>query len=150
MPTMPEVSPEIVNIITRKKLWYCRYTDTSQWHLFDNVAVHECKFEHLLDGEVYAKDGFTYSWGSREEYISFCSTALTNLQTMHSIGPGEFEQVGEDEVKAVFPVTYFSAQKKTESISHGIQGGGYYFETYKRVGDDWMLTDSKMERVYEK
>lgn len=112
--------------------------------------MRECKFEFFLDGKVYANNGYTYSWGSRDEYISFCATALVNMQTMHSIGPGEFELVSEGEVKAVFPVTYFAAQKNIQSASGGMQGGGYYFETYKRVNDDWMMIDSKMQRMYEK
>ncbi|KAH6609748.1 bile acid 7-alpha [Trichoderma cornu-damae] len=149
---MPEVSPEVITIITRKKLWYCRYTDTKQWHLFDGVAVPECKFQYFSDGKLFVNAGFTYSWGSREEFTTFFTTALASLRTMHLIGPGEFEQVSEDEVKAIFPITYFSALKQTESESHGVQGqgGGYYFETYKKIGDDWLMTDLKMERTYEK
>ncbi|KAL7928258.1 hypothetical protein V8C35DRAFT_318566 [Trichoderma chlorosporum] len=120
-----------------------------EWHLYDKITVRECKFEQFFDEKVYAKDGLTYSLRSLDEYISFCYTALADLQTMHSIGPGEFEQVNKDEIKVVFPVTYFSAPEKAQSASQEIRGG-YYFETYQRMDDDWMMTDSKMERVYEK
>ncbi|KAH8886026.1 hypothetical protein GQ53DRAFT_750848 [Thozetella sp. PMI_491] len=149
---MPEVSPEVINIITRKKLWYCRYSDTGKWHLFDQVAVPECKFEYHSEGKVLVHAGFTYAWPSREGFTSFFSKAFENLQTMHLLGPGEFDQISQDEVKAVFPVAYFSALKKTATASHGVQGqgGGYYFETYKRVGDDWLMADLKFERTYEK
>ncbi|KAH8659889.1 hypothetical protein BX600DRAFT_499190 [Xylariales sp. PMI_506] len=148
---MPEVSPEVAQIITRKKLWYCRYSDTNQWELWDQVALPECTYEYHSNGKVFSKAGFTYAWGSSSEFTAFFSKAFENLQTIHMVGPGEFEQVSDDEVKAVFTVIYFSSLKKTATESHGVQGtgGGHYFETYKRKGDDWFLATLKMNRVYE-
>ncbi|KAI0133845.1 hypothetical protein BJ170DRAFT_590852 [Xylariales sp. AK1849] len=149
---MPEVSPEVAAIINRKKQWYCRYADTNQWHLFDKVALPECTYEYHSDGKVLVNAGFTYAWGSTEQFTSFFTKAFESLQTIHMVGPGDLEQVSPDEVKAVFTVIYFSGLKKTASESHGVQGtgGGHYFETYKRKGDDWFLADLKMERIYEK
>ncbi|KAK9421562.1 putative Bile acid 7-alpha [Seiridium unicorne] len=149
---MPEVSPEVAAVITRKKLWYCRYADTRQWHLFDKVALPECTFEYQSNGEILVNAGFTYAWSSTEQFTSFFSKAFENLQTLHTVGPGEFEQVSEDQVKAVFTVVYYSALKKGAESSHGVQGtgGGHYFETYRRKGDDWFLETLTMNRIYEK
>lgn len=149
---MPEVSPEVAQIITRKKLWYCRYADTGKWESFDKVSLPECTFAYHSEGKVFVNHGFTYAWGSTQEFTSFFSKAFENLQTLHMIGPGEFEYVSEDEVKAVFSVVYYSALKKTADQSHGVQGvgGGHYFDTFKRKGDDWFLAELKMDRIYEK
>jgi hypothetical protein len=149
---MPEASPEIVNIITRKKAQYCRFADTNQWHLFDQVALPECTYEYCSNGVVFAKAEFTYAWGSTAEFVGFFSKAFENLQTIHLIGPGEFEKVSPDEIKAVFGVIYMSGLKPTAAESHGIQGqgGGHYYETYKRKGDDWFMATLRMDRIYEK
>lgn len=147
---MPEVSPEVAAIITRKKLWYCRYADTAQWHLFDQVALPECTFEYGSGGKTLVNAGTTYAWGSTEEFTAAFTKLFANLQTIHLVGPGEFEQIGPAEVKAVFTVVYFSALKNNAAESTGVQGtgGGHYFETYKRKGGDWLLASLKMDRTY--
>jgi hypothetical protein len=149
---MPEVPPEVAQLITKKKLQYCRFADTHQWEKYDQVALPECTYEYRSEGKVFVNAGFTYAWGSTEEFTTFFSVVFETLQTMHLIGPGEFEQISEDEVQAIFPVVYFSALKKGVDSSHGVQGqgGGHYVETYKRKGNDWFMATLKMDRIYEK
>ncbi|KAH6658091.1 hypothetical protein BKA67DRAFT_557126 [Truncatella angustata] len=148
---MPEVSPEVAQIITKKQLWYCRFADTGKWDQFDKVALPECTFAYHSEGNIFVNHGLTYAWNSTDEFTSFFKVAFEKLQTLHVSGPGEFEYVSEDEVKAVFVAAYYSALKDKSQESHGVQGvgGGHYFQTYKRKGDDWFLSELVFDRIYE-
>ncbi len=150
---MPAVSPEIAQIITTKKLQYCRFADTHEWAKFDKVALPECTYEYSDHGEVLIDQGFKYSWDSTVGFTGFFSVAFETLQTMHLVGPGEFEYTTSDmtEVQAIFPVVYHSALSKTANSTQGVTGtgGGHYYETYKRKGDDWFMSKCRMDRIYE-
>lgn len=149
---MPPVPPEIAQIITTKKLQYCRFADTHQWANFDQVAFPECTYEYSDHGEVLVNHGFIYSWNSTGGFTGFCSVAFETLQTMHHVGPGEFTYINDDEIQAIFPVIYHSALAKTATSTMGVtgSGGGHYYETYKRKGTDWLMYKCRMDRVYEK
>ncbi|KAH8903544.1 hypothetical protein BR93DRAFT_931138 [Coniochaeta sp. PMI_546] len=150
---MPAVPPEIAQIITTKKLQYCRFADTHQWDKFDRVALPECTYEYSSHGEILVDQGFKYSWSSTAEFTGFFSVAFETLQTMHLVGPGEFEYTNSnmDEIHAIFPIVYYSALAKTADSTQGVTGtgGGHYFETYKRQGDDWFMLKCRMNRIYE-
>lgn len=88
---------------------------------------------------------------SCDTYQELCYPPLDGLLThlqIHSVGPGEIEQVGPDEVKAIFTVIYHAGPKgSTDPKGHGT-GGGHYHETWKRQGDDWFLADLWFRRLY--
>lgn len=149
---MPEVSPEVVNIITKKKQSYCRYADTHQWHLFTKLAVPECTYEFRQNGKLIEHAGASFKWTNTEGFISFFRKSSETLQTIHLAGPGHFEQVSDDEVKAVFPVIFHSAPKPGVSKGISVTGerGGYYHETYRRTGDDWLMSHLVMDKTYGK
>jgi hypothetical protein len=148
---MAPVPPEVAQIITNKKLQYCRFADTHQWAKFDQVAFPECTYRYTDHSELVVANGFRYEWGSTADWVGFFSGAFETLQTMHHVGPGEFTMVAEDEVEAVFPVMYYSALAKGVDKTHGVTGtgGGHYYETYKRKGDDWLMWKCRMDRIYE-
>jgi hypothetical protein len=147
------VPPEVAQIITDKKLKYARFADTHQWDKFDQVALPECTYEYTDHGELIVDQGFEYSWGSTDEFTSFFSVAFDTLQTIHMTGPGEFTFNGKDcnTVLATFPVIYHSALARGVDTSQGItgMGGGHYYETYVRKGDDWFMSKCTMDRIYE-
>ena len=149
---MPEVSPEVVNIITKKKQRYCRYTDTNQWHLFTKLALPECTYEFHQNGKLIEHAGLSCKWTNTEGFIGFVRKAAETLQTIHLAGPGDFEQVSDDEVKAVFPIIYHSALKPgvPKGTSATGERGGYYYETFRRTGDDWLMSHVLLDRTYMK
>ncbi|KAB5522859.1 hypothetical protein GE09DRAFT_1229968 [Coniochaeta sp. 2T2.1] len=151
--SLPVVSPEIAQIITTKKLQYCRFADTHQWERFDQVALPECTFQYADHGTLLVDHGFTYSWPSTKEFATFFSAAFETLQTMHLIGPGEFSYTDSSltEVLAIFPVVYHSALAKGVTSTHGVTGtgGGHYHETYRRQGSDWLMSKCSMDRIYD-
>jgi hypothetical protein len=143
-------SPEAAEIIRRKKLQYCRFADTNQWQLFDHIILPEATLAFFdSNGSIINEGGVDYSFSSREEFVTFFSKAFKDLQTIHVIGPGELEQTGPDEVKAVWGVIYHASTKGTDGGTHGT-GGGHYHETWRRKGDDWFMQSMRMERVYWK
>ena len=88
-------------------------------------------------------------WSSRDDWTAFFSNENKDLQAIHNVGPAEMEQVSENEIKAVFPLIYHVGSKEPDSGFHGT-GGGYYHETWKKVGDDWFMETLKMDRLYWK
>lgn len=147
------VSPEVATIITRKKSLYCRASDTHQWDLFDQVALPNAKYEFTEGGKVLIQGGFKCSWDTTAAFVEFFSAPFETMRTMHLIGPGEMEQVSDDEVKAIFPLAYFSSPKANaaETDARGVQGmgAGHYYETYRRKGDDWFLETSRFDKLYD-
>jgi hypothetical protein len=144
--------PDVAERIRYKKSQYTRFADSKQWHRFDTIFVPDATFCFVdQDGKVVSTpDGTTsYSWQSLESWAAFFDNAFTNLQVIHHIGPGELEQVGPDEVKAVFTVLYHAGPKGYGNDPHET-GGGHYHETWVRKGDDWFCKDLWMQRLYHR
>ncbi|KAK3368461.1 hypothetical protein B0H63DRAFT_488503 [Podospora didyma] len=149
---LPAVSPEIAQIIQTKKLQYARFADTHQWEKFNQVALPECTYSYTDHGKIIVDHGFTYRWSSTKDFTTFFSAAFQTLQTMHHIGPGEFNYTDSSlsEVLAIFPVVYYSALAQGATDTQGVTGtgGGHYYETYRRKGTDWLMSKCTMDRIY--
>lgn len=136
-------------IIRRKKLQYCRFSDTNQWQLFDQIMLPEATMTFVDSGGSIIKHGeLDFGASSREEWKDFCSKAFTGQQTIHLVGEGEMEQISPDEVKAIWGIVYHIGTKGTDGMQG--TGGGYYYETWKRRGDDWFMETLRMERSFWK
>ncbi|ESU05121.1 hypothetical protein SNK03_000048 [Fusarium graminearum] len=127
------VSPEAYAIIQQKKAKYCRLADTQQWDI-----------RHVI-----TQNGVTYAWSSLADWAAFFNNANKDLQAIHNIGPAEMEQISPDEIKANWSVIYHVGNKEPDSGAHGT-GGGYYHETWRKVGDDWFMETLRMDRLYWK
>ncbi|KAF4443311.1 hypothetical protein F53441_11463 [Fusarium austroafricanum] len=144
------VSPEAAAIIQRKKAQYCRFADSNQWDRFDTIMLPNATYLfHDPDGSVITKGETEYSWSSREDWAAFFKNEFKEMQTIHIVGPAEMEQTAPDEIKAIWAVVYHAGTKEHEGGIHGT-GGGHYYETWKKVGDDWYMADLRMERLYWK
>ncbi|KAJ0121781.1 hypothetical protein J7T55_008948 [Diaporthe amygdali] len=142
------VSSEVAEIIRRKMSQYCRLADTRQLHLFDKVALPGATFKYVgADGSVIHENGVDYIFDNREAFCTFFHNAFETIQVIHSVGPGELEQIGPDEVKAIFTVIYHAGPKGTDVKNHGT-GGGHYYGTWRREGDDWFMAALYMQRTY--
>ncbi|KAI6762326.1 hypothetical protein HG531_002879 [Fusarium graminearum] len=94
-------------------------------------------------------NGVTYAWSSLADWAAFFNNANKDLQAIHNIGPAEMEQISPDEIKANWSVIYHVGNKEPDSGAHGT-GGGYYHETWRKVGDDWFMETLRMDRLYWK
>ncbi|EKJ71994.1 hypothetical protein FPSE_07848 [Fusarium pseudograminearum CS3096] len=144
------VSSEAYAIIQQKKAKYCRLADTQQWDKFDSIMLPNATYSfHEPNGSVITQDGVTYAWSSRADWTAFFNNANKDLQAIHNIGPAEMEQISPDEIKASWSVIYHVGNKDPNSGAHGT-GGGYYHETWRKVGDDWFMETLRMDRLYWK
>jgi hypothetical protein len=153
---MTTPSPATAERIRYKKSQYTRFADSKQWARFDTIFVPDATMTFVgADGNVVSTpDGATpYSWRSRESWVAFFEKAFADLQVIHLVGPGELDQVGPDEVRAVFTVMYHSGPIGDTGQGNGQPhetGGGHYHETWVRRGDDWFCKDLWMQRLYHR
>ncbi|KUI57239.1 hypothetical protein VP1G_04509 [Cytospora mali] len=142
------ISPEVAEIIRRKKTQYCRFADTNQFHL-DKIALPDATFKFVgPDGTILNQHGVDHYWTSSKDFVAFFNNFLDKIQSIHSIGPGELAQTGPDEVKAIWTVIYHVGPKGSTDVKGHGTGGGHYHEVWKRQGDDWFLADLTLERTY--
>lgn len=143
---MSPVSPEVAEILTRKKSTYCRYLDTKQWHNFDQMVLPDCDFTFYdTDGSILKVGRTPIQFNSSKKFTSFFEEILRHGQTMHLFGPGELDQTAPDEVTAIWPVEH---QLVMLAGLVAVRGGGHYFETWKLKDGDWFIQDLVLKRVY--
>lgn len=117
------ISPEVADIIRRKKAQYCRFADTNQWHLFDRIMLPEATFCFEANGSPVSIGGDEHIFSSRQEFVSHFSKVFESLQTIHLIDHGDLEQTGPDEVKAVWGLIYYFGLKGSDTEGHEAAGG---------------------------
>lgn len=83
------VSPEVAEIIRRKKTQYCRFADLNQFHLFDKIALPSATFKFAgRDSEIINENGIVYSWENRETFCAAFTKAFENVQVVSVFGLG--------------------------------------------------------------
>lgn len=147
---MAPVDTQTAERIRYRKSQYCRWADTNDWDKFDGLMVPEFTFDTVDEaGKDVVLFDVAYKWKSRAEWVAYFKAHFAEQQTMHMTGPGELEQVGADEVKAIFGVMFFAGPKGPTGGVH-VAGGGHYHETWVRIGDEWWMKDVKMMNLYYK
>ncbi|PGH16757.1 hypothetical protein AJ80_05072 [Polytolypa hystricis UAMH7299] len=147
---MAPVSAQDSAIIHHKKAQYCRLSDCGQWDELAPIFLDSCKFIFTdPQDNIVDEGGIYYDFPTKDKFFGFLKSSMSLLQTIHIVGPAELEQTAPDEIKAVWPLTYQTATKGPAGGFHGT-GGGHYFETWKKVGDDWFIGDLKMKRIFWK
>ncbi|KAH7118566.1 hypothetical protein B0J13DRAFT_532642 [Dactylonectria estremocensis] len=141
---------EATDIISCKKLQYCRFADLNQLHGLDNIMLPDVKCEFFdAHGAIQVEGGFEYRFASRDEFKGFFGKVFAQVQTIHIVSGAEFEEVGPDEIKAVWTLLYHASSKELSTGMHAT-GGGHYHETWKRKGDDWFMQSMVMNRLFYK
>lgn len=83
------ISPEVAEIIRRKKTQYCRFADTNQFHLFDKIALPTTTFKFAgPDGVVLNENGIVYSWDNLEIFCAAFTKAFETQQVVSCFWPG--------------------------------------------------------------
>ncbi|KAL5338236.1 hypothetical protein BJX70DRAFT_398950 [Aspergillus crustosus] len=144
--------PETCEKLRQRKAQYCRSADTHDWATFTSLLHPSITAQFTSpSGEVITENGVTYSFANRDEFVSFFRDSLETQQTIHIVGPGEFEFVSLDEkqVSAVWSVVYHAASLGVQGGWTGT-GGGRYHEVWKRVGGEWVIVSLRMERGFWK
>lgn len=135
------VSPEVALAVHQTKAKYCRLVDTKQWAALDQVTVPDLAFKMMQNGAVSA------SFSDRASWTSHFSEFFKGKQCHHLIGGAEYEEIGPDEVKAIFAIQFYVAD---EGMTPKFRqtGGAHYHDVYKRVNGTWLLAESTVEPTY--
>lgn len=140
-------SPEVTQIISEKKALYCRYLDTQQWHLFDQVMLPDAKWKVLSADDALEKEGMSPSFTSKDAFVAHFSELFKTVQTIHVVGAPEMEQVSPDEIESIFASQWSSGPKGDASHPH-LTGGGHYHELWKRTDGNWLMAECRFEPSY--
>ncbi|KAL4881186.1 hypothetical protein BJY04DRAFT_61495 [Aspergillus karnatakaensis] len=146
-------SLELCETLRQRKAQYCRAADTHDWSSFASL-LHPTITAQFTDptGAVVTENGVTYSFANRDEFVSFFQKAFETQQTIHIVGPGEFEFTtadDENEVRAVWSVVYHAASLGVQGGWTGT-GGGRYHEVWKKIDGEWVIASLRMERGFWK
>ncbi|KAI1468541.1 uncharacterized protein F4812DRAFT_372679 [Daldinia caldariorum] len=144
------VSHEVAQKIINKKNLYCQLVDTDQYQrVAGEFMLSDATSTWYSDGKIMNDKGVELNFSSALAMTKYCANRFKNSQCIHAISPPHLEQIGPDEVKAVFIIRYDYGPKGSNAGKH-CTGGGYYHERYVRKGEDWFLKDMKMYRTYER
>lgn len=146
---MAHVSPEVAQAITRRKARYARYADTKQWDKFEAIFLPTATSAFVdRDRNPMMLGNQALVFNTGKAMAAYFEKFNTGQDAIHNIGPGDFEQVAPDEVKAVWVVEYQTISRALGNWQK-IRGGGYYHETWRLVDGEWYIADLTMERTYQ-
>lgn len=146
---MAHVSPEVAGAITRQKARYARYADTKQWDKLEALNLPTAAYAFLDNsGRPLAVGKKALVFDSPRPVADYFRKFFAAMDTMHNIGPGDFEQAAPGEVRAVWGFEDQIVSKALGSWAK-IRGGGYYYETWRLVDGEWYIADLRMERTYQ-
>ncbi|KAM6534490.1 hypothetical protein FALCPG4_004125 [Fusarium falciforme] len=141
------VAPDVVALITHKKAQYCHSADSNQWQVFEKTFLPDATFVFVDAGDEVINVGREWSFSSRDDFVAYFSNSFKVQQTIHLVGPGEFEQTSPDEIKVTWSVIYHCGPRDSETEGHGT-GGGHYHEIWKKREGDWFMASMRMKRLY--
>ncbi|KAF6819993.1 hypothetical protein CSOJ01_01061 [Colletotrichum sojae] len=141
---------EVAETIRRNKARYCHWSDTLRYDLFSRVALPDAKFDFVdREGQVLTMNGVVHSFPDLDSFCKHFTAANTGIDAFHVIDPGAMEMVSEDEVKAVFGVTFgIGARGSDDGLA--IAGAGQYHEVWKKVEGEWFIASLRMMRLHWK
>lgn len=144
---MSPISLEMVTIAAKKAL-YTRAVDTAQWSLLETIVPSNFSFKILgSDGNIVDLDGFQVNFSTREAFLEHFQKLLRTKQSTHLVGPPEIEQASPNEIKTIFGVQFLVADKGS-CPKERLTAAGHYHDTWKKLGDEWLLTDVALEVCY--
>ncbi|KAL1885811.1 hypothetical protein Plec18167_001306 [Paecilomyces lecythidis] len=141
---------EISQKIHQKKAQYGRYIDTKQWDEFDQIALPDAELIFLdTNGSVLTVGKTALTFSTPKQFTTFFRRFFANAQTLHMFGPGDLQQTGSDEVKAIWSMEDQIIMKYSGGLAE-VRGGGFYYETWKLKDGEWFLKSLRLERTYTK
>ncbi|KAI1799976.1 hypothetical protein F4811DRAFT_567512 [Daldinia bambusicola] len=143
------VSYEVAQKIINKKHLYCQLIDADQFQrVAGEVMLPDATSTRYSDRKIINWDGVDLNFSSAADMAKYFANRFKNFQRIHTISPPSLEQVGLDEVNAVFILQYQYGPKGSDA-GKSLTGGGYYHERFVRKGEDWFLKDMKVYQTYD-
>ncbi|CAI6085857.1 unnamed protein product [Clonostachys chloroleuca] len=148
---MAPPSPEVALAISSQKALYGIYADTKQWDKWANaIALPDARYVYTAtNGKPLALGSKLTVFDTSKGCAAFFAGFFSQLQTLHNLGPGTFDQVSPDKVHSIFSVED-QLYHKYLGTWMALRGGGFYYETWKLVDGKWYISELKFERAYQK
>lgn len=139
---------ETTQVITSKKAQYTRLIDTHQLPLLNAILLPGFSFKMLdHEGAILNLGGNAVIYHTLAEFQAHFSELLKTKQSIHLVGPPELEQVGSDEIKAVFAMHALSADVGVQPKGR-MTMAGHYHDVWKRVDGKWWLAEVALRLSY--
>lgn len=142
-------SPEIGQLIADKKARYTRLIDTQDWPQLEDLLPQDFTFKSVdQQGNVSkVETGEEINFSNRDQFKAHCINLLHNQQSIHITSFPELDQVGPDEIRAIFTLVTHAADMGPTPAVHGTIAG-HYHDVFKRRGDDWYLAEVVLKQTY--
>ena len=137
-----------VEQIRKTKARYFRYVDAKDWTTWRTLFTDDLVVDASASSSAKLGDGDVIS--GADAFVAAVKEALSDIETIHHGHMGEIDVLGPDDATAVWAMQdwlYFGPTKKALRKADMMQGWGYYFERYRRVGDEWLICEWKHVRT---
>lgn len=126
-----------IECIKQTKARYFRFIDTKQWSKLRQVFTDDCTF-----------DGLWATGDGPDGFIESISKNLAQLRTIHHGCMPEIEVTSPTTARGIWPMEDYleaiSGSMGYRGVSvegqRGVRGYGYYYEEYRREGDEWRIS----------
>lgn len=140
---------DLVQRVTNRKAQYARFADTKQWDKFVELGLPDARYSYLdSSGNPVALEGKPAVFDSPKSCAAFFGPFFRKQQTLHNISLAEITQTGPDEVEVIWAFEDQLIRNNTFWTCR-LRGGGHYYETWRKKGDDWFIADLRMQRTYQ-
>jgi hypothetical protein len=128
-----------IEAIKQLKARYFRFLDTRQWEDWGKVFTEDAIME-LPEVDAVSE--------GRSGIVANVSAALENARTVHQGFMPEIEITGPDTASGVWAMCdYVEWPANRDGSRVGLNGYGHYREEYRRDGDEWRISRTRLERV---
>lgn len=122
---------------------YCRYIDTKRWGDLVDIFTSDVRF----DGFASAPSG-----SDGAAFVKGVSSRLQSAFTKHHCHTPEFSFLGADEANGVWVMSDYMEWDAPIGLpeapnSRGMQGFGYYEESYRREAGGWKMSFLRLVRT---
>ena len=128
-----------IEAIKRLKARYFRHMDRKDWPAWGQVFAEDAVLEVPEVDMVET---------GREAIVASVSGALEGTQTVHHGHMPEIELTGPDTATGIWAMADYVEWSQPEGEGRvGLRGYGHYVEEYVRVGGEWRIARSRLDRL---
>jgi len=134
--------------IRKTKARYFRYVDAKDWEAWRTLFTDDLVVDSSASTSAKLSDDGRIN--GADAFVAMVKNVLTDIETIHHGHMGEIEVLGPHEATAVWAMQdwlYFGPTKKEIRKADMMEGWGYYFERYRRLGDEWLICEWKHVRT---
>jgi hypothetical protein len=133
-----------IESIKQAKARYFRGLDTQEWPLYASAFSPDAEMD--VRKEARNPD---YLFRGPDAIVGFVSKSLEGMLTIHHGHNPEIEFTSDTTANVIWAMED-RLWKKDASVQkpfNTLHGWGYYRETYRRVGNEWLIQSTLLERL---